>query len=286
MAVCNEFSEPDEFHRFMHMPRKASSLRLSAFVEALQGRGRYTFDRAEGLHELGSTPEALEAAVRRLAAKGRLAVPRRGFYVIVPAEYRSAGAPPADWFIADLMRFEGQPYYVGLLSAAALHGAAHQQPQEFQVVTDAPLRPARAGLVRIRFFTKATAGSTPVVDMKTQTGSMRVSTPEATALDLVRYVKRAGYLDNVATVLSELSEKLDARRLLAVARKDVEIAHVQRLGHLLDTVGAASAARPMAAWISEQRPRRVLLRPGSPRRIHEEDPRWRVSVNEQVEIDR
>jgi len=227
----------------MHMLRKTSNLRLSAFVDALQGRGRYTFDRAEGLHELGSTPEALEAAVRRRAAKGRLAVPRRGFYVVAPAEYRSAGAPPADWFIADLMRFERQPYYVGLLSAAALHGAARQQPQEFQVVTDGPLRPARAGLVRIRFFTKATAGSTPVVDMKTQTGSMRVSTPEATALDLVRYVKRARHLDNVATVLAELGEKLGARRLLAVARKDVEIAHVQRLGHLLDSVGAVSVAK-------------------------------------------
>jgi predicted transcriptional regulator of viral defense system len=286
MAVCNDFAEPDVLHRFSHMPRKTSSLRLSAYLDALQGRGRYTFDRAEALKELGSTPEALEAAVRRLAAKGRLAVPRRGFYVIVPAEYRSAGAPPADWFIADLMRFEGQPYYVGLLSAAALHGSAHQQPQEFQVVTDGPLRPARAGRVLIRFFTKATVGSTPVVDMKTQTGSMRVSTPEATALDLVRYVKRAGHLDNVATILSELAEKLDPRRLLAVARQGVEIAHVQRLGHLLDAVGAASAAKPMAAWISGQRPRRVLLRPGAQRPIRDEDPRWRVSVNEQVEIDR
>lgn len=286
MAVCKDFAEPDMFRRFEHMARRSSNLRLSAFVETLQGRGRYTFDREEGLQETGSTPEALEAAVRRLAAKGRLVVPRRGFYVIVPAEYRSAGAPPPDWFIADLMRFEGKPYYVGLLSAAALHGAAHQQPQEFQVVTDGPLRSAKAGQVRIRFFTKATAGSTPVVDVKTQTGSMRVSTAEATALDLVRYAKRAGHLGNVATVLSELAEKIDARRLLALARKDVEIAHVQRLGHLLDAVGAASVARPMAAWLSEQRPRRVLLRPGSQRPIREEDPRWRVRVNEQVEIDR
>ncbi len=268
------------------MPRKTPSLRLSALADSLQGQGRYSFDRSEALQKLGSTPEALEAAVRRLAAKGRLAVPRRGFYVIVPAEYRSAGAPPPDWFIADLMRFEGKPYYVGLLSAASLHGAAHQQPQEFQVVTDGPLRPVKAGQVRIRFFTKATASSTPVVDVKTQTGSMRVSTPEATALDLVRYVKRTGHLGNVATVLSELAEKLDAKRLLAVARKDVEIAHVQRLGLLLDSVGAASAAKRMAAWVSAQRPRRVLLRPGSRSPIRQEDPRWRVDVNEQVEIDR
>lgn len=40
------------------------------------------------------------------------------------------------------MKFLGQPYYVGLLSAAALHGAAHHQPQEFQVVTNKQFRPA------------------------------------------------------------------------------------------------------------------------------------------------
>jgi len=31
---------------------------------------------------------------------------------------------------------------VGVLSAAAIHGAAHQQPMIFQVVTDKPTRPA------------------------------------------------------------------------------------------------------------------------------------------------
>ncbi len=37
---------------------------------------------------------------------------------------------------------------------------------------------------------------------------MRVSTPEATALDLVRFVTAAGHIGNVATVLAELSEEL------------------------------------------------------------------------------
>jgi len=152
-------------------------------------------------------------------------------------------------------------------------------------VTDGPLRPARAGRARIRFFTKATAGSTPVVDVKTQTGSMRVSTPEATAIDLVRYVKGAGHLGNVATVLAGLAEKLDPRKLLAVARRDVEVAHVQRLGHLLGVVGAAKVAEPIASWIAELNPRRVLLRPGSQRPTQEEDSRWRVIVNERVEVD-
>jgi predicted transcriptional regulator of viral defense system len=259
-------------------------MRLSAFVDALQAQGRYNFDRVEALRELGSSPEALEVAARRLVAKGRLSAPRRGFYVVVPTEYRSAGAPPPDWFIDDLMRFEERPYYVGLLSAAALHGAAHQQPQEFQVVTISPLRPARAGRAHIRFFTKASVASTPALAVKTQTGSMRVSSPEATAIDLLRFARAAGHLGNVATVLRDLGEKLDPAKLLALARKDLESTNIQRLGYLLSQVGARRTARPLASLVAERNPRPALLRPGG-RRSGVEDHRWRIIVNETVEPD-
>ena len=45
---------------------------------------------------------------------------------VVPPQYASWGAPPPGWYIDDLMRHEGRPYYVGLLKAAELHGATHQ----------------------------------------------------------------------------------------------------------------------------------------------------------------
>ena len=43
------------------------------------------------------------------------------------------------------------------------------------------------------------------------------TTPEATAIDLVGYQRRVGGLNQVATVLSELAERLDAKRLVAAA---------------------------------------------------------------------
>jgi hypothetical protein len=58
---------------------------------------------------------ALKLAARRLGVKHRLAMPRRGFFVIVPLEYSVAGAPPASWFLDDLMKFEQAGYYLGLL---------------------------------------------------------------------------------------------------------------------------------------------------------------------------
>src|SRR3990172_3719807 len=153
--------------------------RLSDLVDSRQAGGQYILTREQARRTLGVSEQALKKAVQRLVAKRRLAVVRRGFFVIVPVEYREAGAPPPTWFLDDLMKFHGQPYYVGLLSAAALHGAAHHQPQEFQVVTNVQVRPAVAGRARLRFFPKRHIQHAPTMAMKTETGAMRVSTPEA-----------------------------------------------------------------------------------------------------------
>jgi predicted transcriptional regulator of viral defense system len=258
---------------------------LPSFVDALQARGRYTFTRDEALGALGVSEAALKLAARRLGAKRRLAMPRRGFFVIVPLEYSAAGAPPASWFVDDLMKFEQAGYYLGLLSAASLHGAAHEQPQEFQVVTDRQLRPATAGRNRIRFFLKRDAARTPTEEQRTETGTLRVSTPEATALDLVRYAENLGGLSAVAAVLSELSERLDPNRLAEAAGIGVELSVVQRAGYLLDRVGAKDKTGPLADWLAAQRPRRALLRAGPGPRRGPADERWSVLENEPVEVE-
>jgi predicted transcriptional regulator of viral defense system len=267
------------------MARKTGSGQgsLAAFVEDLQAHGRYTFARAEAANALGRSEVALKSALRRLKRRGRIASPRRGFYVLVPLEYREAGSPPASWFIDDLMRFLGQPYYVGLLSAAAIHGAAHQQPMVFQVITDRPARPARVGRVRLEFHMSWHAESAPVVGVQTETGSMRVSTPEVTAYDLVRFAPAAGHVSNVATVLGELAEKLDPTALAALAPSYL-VPEVQRLGYLLDLLGEGDLAAPLAAWLRDRRHRSVPLAPG--RAIGGvPDPHWRVVPNETVEVD-
>ncbi|MCZ7663310.1 MAG: type IV toxin-antitoxin system AbiEi family antitoxin domain-containing protein [Thermoleophilia bacterium] len=260
------------------------SSRLSAFLDDGQAAGRYTFSGAEALAALGVSEIALDNAVRRLRSRGRLVAPRRGFFVIVPTEHRTAGAPPPSWFIDDLMRFLGQPYYVGLLSAAALHGASHQQTMVFQVMTDRPTRPAKAGRARIEFHaTRATTGS-PVIDLQTETGSMRVSTPEATAFDLVRFSSACGGWSNVGTVLFELAERIDlgALQTLAKVRKSPE---VQRLGYLLDQAGHSSIADTLLRALANRRYRPVLLASDAPPGDAAAVTPWRVVPNVPVEID-
>jgi predicted transcriptional regulator of viral defense system len=257
---------------------------MTNFVEDLQAGGRYTFTQAEAMNAEKRSDIALEAALRRLKQKGRIASPRRGFYVIVPVEYREAGCPPANWFIHDLMRFLGQPYYVGILSAAAIHGAAHQQPMLFQVVTDRTTRPARAGRVRIGFHMGRHIEKAPVVDIQTETGSMHVSTPEATAFDLVRFAPSAGHMGNVITVLSELVEKIAPQALTSIADL-YAISDMQRLGYLLERLGENRLANPLAVRLKDRRYRPILLAPGQPKGDAPTDPLWRVIPNEAVEVE-
>ena len=142
------------------------------------------------------------------------------------------------------MAYLDRPYYVGLLSASALYGAAHQAPQELQVVTDRSLRPIEIGRVRIRFVKKARVSETPTVNIKTPTGETRVSSPEATALDLVRYIEHAGHLPNVATVLHELAERLDPSVLVRAAEADAEPVMLSAWDTCLTTWGMLRSQLP------------------------------------------
>jgi predicted transcriptional regulator of viral defense system len=264
--------------------RTIKSDSLAAFVDEFQANGRYSFTLDEVRALPGRSRKGIQATLGRLKQQGRIASPRRGFLVIVPVEYKKSGCPPASWFVDDLMRFMQQPYYVGLLSAAALHGAAHQQPMAFQVITDRPARPACAARVRIEFHMNRAVDSVPIVEMQTETGSMRVSTPAVTAFDLVRYASTAGHLSNVATVLGELVEKLDANALVEAAAF-YSVPDTQRLGYLLDVIGHHQLNAPLWDWLSERRFRAVSLVSGRPANDARADPRWKVLPNENVEAD-
>lgn len=256
---------------------------LAEFVDSLQAKGRATFVRSEAMAALGASPDALKLAANRLVRRGAIVAPRRGFFVIVPPAYRAAGAPPPSWFVDDLMRFHRQPYYVALVSAAAIHGAAHHAVQEFQIVTSASLRPIEVGRSTIRFFVRHDVDEVPVIAAKTETGTMRVSSPEATAVDLVRYPHAAG-AESVPTLLASLVPKLRSGALAALAARN-ELRHVQRLGALLDRVGGRGKTRALSMLVARSDPPDVALRPDLPVAEARRDRRWRVLMNDVVEVD-
>jgi predicted transcriptional regulator of viral defense system len=257
---------------------------LAAFIQDLAAKGRscFSFEDIEKLKS--STPMAIKAALRRLQKKGEIAMPYRGFYVIVPPEHRAVGCLPPEHFIPDMMDHLSEVYYAGLLSAAEYHGAAHQRPQVFQVVVAKSRRPIRCGKVRVEFIFRKNAAKVPTEPRNTPAGVLKIATPEATALDLIGYVGHCAGLDNVATVLAELAEKIDADRLLQIAKLS-PIAWVQRLGYLLDMVGSHEKAEGIARYIQEKQPVRTPLAPALGVKGAKMESRWRVFVNAEVESD-
>lgn len=269
----------------LHMKERGSRNHLLNFAETLQSQGRYCFSKQEAVNALGISAPAFGKAAHRLIQQTKLMRVRNNFYAIVPPEYRASNGLPPTFFIDALMKFIDQPYYVGALSAAALHGAAHQAPQELQVVTTKPLRPLKAGNSRIHFLIKKRLEKTPTQTMKTPMGLVRVSTPEATALDLLRYVRSAGHLDNVATVLIELNEKLHAGKLVEVARVERDLSYAQRLGYLLDRFCDGRHTKLLHTWLWKQDPSLVFLRPDQRKGVTERNDKWQVLVNTEVTPD-
>ena len=123
------------------------------------------------------------------------------------------------------------------------------------------IRPIRIGNIQIRFYGKGPFDHSGTKDAKTPTGRMKVAMPETTAWDLVRYPKAGGGLDNIITVLSELAENLDAKRLDDTVKRHNETIVAQRLGYLLDIIGRQGLTKDLADWIAAA-PLRPLLAPG------------------------
>ena len=134
---------------------------MPEYLQDLQSEGRVSFTRDEAVRALGITPRGFLKAAAREQRRKALFNPRTGFYVAVPPQYLSWGAPPPSWYIDDLMGHEGRLYYVGLLKAAELHGATHQAVMAFQVVTDKRIPDIRAGRSIISFFTARTCAASP-----------------------------------------------------------------------------------------------------------------------------
>jgi predicted transcriptional regulator of viral defense system len=266
---------------------------LSSYVSSLLSMGRTIFTAEEAEQSLGVGRGAFLDSAERLQRRKVLLNPRQGFYVVVPPQFASWGAPPPAWYIDGLMRYEGQAYYVGLLKAAELHGATHQAVMEFQVVSAKRLPKIRAGRNLIVFYFRKDmeAVAAGIEDRKTDTGAMKISSAALTALDLLRYPQASAGIDNVATVLSDLGQKIDADQLAALS-VTVERPVVQRLGHLLDRLGHEALTGPMlsalqkrgtASWTELDR--QEARDPDFAPEPQERDARWRVVVRRVPEVD-
>lgn len=254
------------------------------FIVELAGAGGYHFTTKDVHHALDASFPSVRAALRRLKSKGEIATPYRGFHVIVPPEYRKLECLPAAQFVPQLMDYLGEEYYVGLLSAAQLYGAAHQQPQIFQVFVAKNRPQIKCGAVRVIFVAKQDVTYIPKNKTNTPRGYLLVSTIEATVFDLVGHMPYCGGINNVALLLSELVESIDHKLVKNVARF-FPAAWGQRLGYLLELIDADKLCKVLESSIIKRLNVPVPLVPMLPIKGARKNKRWKVLVNTEVELD-
>lgn len=228
--------------------------KLAVYVQMLLERGERSFTKRAALKELRLQEVPFLQSALRLIKKQVLIKPVSGFYVIVTPEFRAAGGPPPIWYIDDLMKFLGQPYYVGVLSAASLHGASHQAVMELQIVTTKPLKPIVIGKNRIKFFVNKYTQKIPTEERKTPNGKVIISTAGATAVDLVRFQKHSGGFSHIATVLSEMGKKVETGDLVRIAEIYRDAPLIQRVGFLLEKFVPGIRLKTLHGWLKFNRP--------------------------------
>jgi predicted transcriptional regulator of viral defense system len=260
---------------------------LEQCLDDIQGKGKFYFTLEELKKQLQIEQSAVQKQLQPLLKKQKVALIRNGFYAIVPPEYRITGAPPVTYYIDGMMQLLKRPYYIGLLNAAAWYGAAHQQPQKYAVIVPPPVLPAiRKPYASIEFIYKKSWQQKDIVQQKTNAGYVMVSSPELTALDLCYYSRHAGGINQVATVLQELSEEIDANKLVEVAERYFSRMAVQRVGYLLELLGYEEKVLPLKEWLRYQKYHAALLETGDKNhksKITGND--WRVIVNAEIESD-
>ena len=263
---------------------------LSDWIEYREVRGYYTFTKEDIEKQFPSASKVyIKTALHRLVSKEKIISPWRNFYVIMTVEYSLKGIIPPVFYMDQLMAYLDKRYYVSLLNAAAFYGASHQRAQTFSVMVEQPgLRNTSKNGTPILFFSKKEIQMEFVRKHKTQTGYINVSSPELTAIDLIENEKSIGGLNRVCTVLNELVDVMDLSSMNDSFFKISPTPVFQRLGYILDHIlGREDLAETLYSkiGIARLKLRKVPFKINKPTEGCKVDKRWKMIINQEIEID-
>lgn len=260
---------------------------LDTYLDDLRSQGKYTFETDEVIERFDLSDNAFKKTAQRLLQKSRISRLRKEFYLIIPPEFSARQTLPLSYFVDDLMKFLNRDYYVGLLTAAMYHGAAHQQPQGQFIITEPPsLRSIKNSQQSIIFCLKKVWSAEFVTQQKTDAGYINISSPELTALDLVFYSDRIGGINRAATVLAELSLEMESNMLTKTAKTFPQTTTIQRLGYLLDHVlQESSLADALYSVLEDRNYYPIALNPKAESENQKTPNRWKIIPNMKVEVD-
>jgi predicted transcriptional regulator of viral defense system len=267
-----------------------NEISITQWLDNLLARGVYGFSKDALLKEIFDYSDiAAKRALSRLSSKGKIISLYKGYYVIIPPQYKSKGVLPPAMYLDTFMKHLQRPYYMALLNAAALHGAAHQQPQEYFVMTSFPtLRPTKKKGLKVNYISIKEIPEKLIEKRNTEAGYLNISNVALTACDLVQFEKRVGGLNRAATVLSELAEEIKPSDFSPILLNHVHVTTLQRLGYLMENLGfnlRLADSLYNAIEKEDLNLYRIPLKANKGIKGYSSNNRWKVIVNTEIEIE-
>ena len=267
-----------------------TEIKISDWIDRLQTQGWHAFSLEQLREDLpGYSAIAAKRALSRLSDKQKAVSIARGYYLIIPPEYAARGILPVTVFLDAFMKHLNRPYYLALLSAAAMHGSSHQQPQEFYVVTGLPaLRTTHKKGVKINYISKKLIKEQLLESIKTESGYLKISNPLLTACDLLQFEKHIGGLNRAATVINDMTDLIKAKDFTAAMIEYTPLSVLQRLGFLLENVlGNQQLADALHKSLlsGDARLFRAPLKASGAKSGKPVDERWKVIVNTNIRLE-
>lgn len=261
---------------------------LNNWIKEREQRGVTTFSFQEVRCLFSECSESvLKTNINRLTVSKRIQNVYKGFYVIIPTQYQLKGMVPPSYYVNELMAYLGKPYYVGLLSAAAIYGASHQRAMKTQIVTIGPrTRTSNKNALLDWNYRQQIPGELLEV-RNAEMGQIKYSSAELTAVDIIQFASNIGGYQRATTVLAELVDVIDVAKMERVLQYTTT-ATMQRLGYLLEFVLLVQDKADLLYQIMKKGNgyfNAVLMSPEHPVANDTESNRWRINMNINIEID-
>jgi predicted transcriptional regulator of viral defense system len=267
---------------------KSLNMSLNDWIYEQEKRGitTFSFQQIRRLFQEHSE-KALKTDIARLILSKRIENVYKGFYVIIPTQYKLKGVVPPAYYINELMEFIGKSYYVGLLSAAAIYGASHQRAMLTQIVTTGPRARISKRNALIDWNYRQQIPSELIETRNAEMGRINYSSAELTAVDIIQFATKIGGFQRATTVLTELVDIIDISKIERVLPY-TNISTMQRLGFLLEYILLEQDKADKLYYILKKQKGYlddILMSTEHPASDSPEKNRWRVNMNIEIEID-
>ena len=257
------------------------------YIKYLLSIESYSFSVDEILKATDGTGNSLKFELQKKKKKGEVLNLRKGFYLIITPRYSSSKKIPIQLYCEKLFKYLNKNYYVGLFSAAKLHGASHQQVQRDYLITEQPkFNDISKKTINIQFFTTKNWPDKNIQLKKSDAGIYKVSSPALTIVDLIHYQTNLGGINRMLATIEELAEELTSADMKELLDWYPNKSTLQRFGFLLEELEINENFQELIySNLKSSKFFPVLLSPKSKEKAGAVDNRWKVAVNVQLESD-